>query len=265
MKKNLLIILVLASFLSNCEKSSYPVNFDINYPTIIRKIDAEQLTRLRSDYSERNSYLFSSLNQFGYCAPPEEYKEPESMSSGSVSSPYEAISVAKRFIAKNSQFTGIADTNDLHFIQVRETSGNQDGLNRWHLHSELQKFDSIEVLSTQIIITIRGKEVYSCVGNWYPEIYIPDEIKVSLGKAKEILLNTTATHYNIAGQPYYVKVSGESLSKSTSKLMVVPIVTADQTELRLCWEVNIPSPVFFIMYIDVMTGRIIKQEPTIIS
>jgi hypothetical protein len=47
--------------------------------------------------------------------------------------------------------------------------------------------------------------------------------------------------------------------------MVVPIRTGETTELRLAWQVNIPSPVFYLIYVDAMTGQIIKQEPTIIS
>jgi hypothetical protein len=265
MKKVLPIILFIAILLNNCEKSSYLIDDDPFYPTIIGKIDPYDLTEMRTEFSEKNIYLFSSLNEFGFCAPPEDYFTPMTPPGDTVSSQAEAIAIAKRFIAKNPQFTGVRDTADLRFTYFKRTTGHSDGSARWHLYSALQKKDTLDVLSTQIIITIRCREVYSCTGNWYPEVYVPGRINVTAGEARDILLDMKATHFNIAGNPYNVTITRESLSWSTAKLMVVPIQTGETTELRLAWQVNIPSPVFYLMYVDAMTGQIIKQEPTIIS
>lgn len=73
------------------------------------------------------------------------------------------------------------------------------------------------------------------------------------------------THYDIAGKPYYVKITTADLEKSTSKLKIYPIKDAKKIELRVTWEINIPTPVYYKIYIDVMTGEIIAKEPTIIS
>jgi hypothetical protein len=35
--------------------------------------------------------------------------------------------------------------------------------------------------------------------------------------------------------------------------------------LRVTWEFNIPGPVYYKIYVDVMTGEIVMAVPTIIS
>ena len=78
------------------------------------------------------------------------------------------------------------------------------------------------------------------------------------------MLNKTATHYGWGG-PYNVVITSESLQGSTTKLYVLPIEIEDHTELHLTWCINIPAPVHFKIYVDVMTGEVIGEEPTIIS
>jgi hypothetical protein len=176
----------------------------------------------------------------------------------------EAIEIAKEFIIENSQYTGVKHINDLDFRRVEEMHGFWDGNTGWHLLTTSQKIDTIEVLSTSILINIRGKEVYYCIGNWFPDVYIPREFNITSDKAKRNLLNKTLTHYGWGG-PYYVEITKESLQRSTTSLVVVPIEGKDQIELHLAWCINIPQPVYYIIYVDVMTGEIIGQYPTIIS
>jgi hypothetical protein len=55
------------------------------------------------------------------------------------------------------------------------------------------------------------------------------------------------------------------IDKSTIGLKILPITADDKIELRVAWLINIPGPVYYKIYVDVMTGEIIGQEPTIIS
>jgi Zn-dependent metalloprotease len=104
-----------------------------------------------------------------------------------------------------------------------------------------------------------------CYGNRYPHIYIPGKFTFSQQKAKERLVNRVVSHYTIAAQKYDVKISASDIDKSSTRLVVYPVTKEDRIELRVTWEINIPGPVFYKIYVDVMTGEIINEEPTIIS
>jgi hypothetical protein len=104
-----------------------------------------------------------------------------------------------------------------------------------------------------------------CVGNWYPKVYITAKFIVNADQAKLSLLNKIVGHTTIAGVPYSATISTASLGASTTRLVVLPVITDTKIELRVTWQINIPAPVYYLMYVDVMTGELIGQEDTIIS
>ncbi len=108
------------------------------------------------------------------------------------------------------------------------------------------------------------EKVISCQGNWYPEIYVPRDFNINEDLAKRFLINRTVTHIGMAGNPIDLKITLESLQKSTTSLVVVPIENEDQIEIHVAWKIWVDQ-VSFILYVDVMTGEVIRQEPTLIS
>jgi hypothetical protein len=116
-----------------------------------------------------------------------------------------------------------------------------------------------------ILIHLTNGIVTSCYGNWFPEIFIPTEFNVNQTKAKADLNGKVVSHYTFGGTEYSVTISKTDIDKSTIGLKVIPIETDDKIELRVCWQIHIPGPVYYIIYVDVMTEAIIGQEPTIIS
>ncbi|MDP4224328.1 MAG: hypothetical protein Q8868_13560 [Bacteroidota bacterium] len=263
MKNSLLIFLTFIVLLYSCEKSSYKVENDPKYPTIIKKVEADRLSSLRSEFAQQNEYLRTSLDKYAFCGLAEDLTMAPDPPVDTTTSRSEAIEIAKEFIVKNSKFIGVKEINNLQFRVVEIMSGFWDGNKVWHLRTSSQRFDTIEVLFTSILINIRGKEVYYCIGNWFPDIYIPKEFNCNSSKAKESLLNRTVTHYGWGG-PSNAVITSESLQKSTTSLIVLPIEGENQIELHLAWCINIPQ-VYYIIYVDVMTGEVIGQEPTIIS
>jgi hypothetical protein len=125
--------------------------------------------------------------------------------------------------------------------------------------------DTVEVINSRIIFHIRSHELVYCAGNWYPKAYIPGTFNINRDNAKSLLLNKTVWHSTIAGVPYSAQITAESLAACTVRLVIVPVTSDDKIELRVTWQVNIPAPVYYIIRVDVMTGEIISQEPTIIS
>ncbi len=263
-KNNLLIYLIFIMVLFSCEKSTYLVNSDPNYPTIIKIVNAERLSSLRSDFALQNIYVESSLNAFGFC----DYSEDPVIAPDPPIDPTVAqsdlISIAKGFLVKNSSYTGVKETDNPEIIKVIERNNFRDGNKHWYVQIKAQKIDSIDVLSTLLYVTIRGREVISCLGNWFPRIYVPKEFNVNEDLAKSFLNNRTVTHIGMAGNPIDLKITSESLQKSTIRLVAVPIENENQIEIHVAWKIWLDQD-SFILYVDVMTGEVIRQEPTLIS
>jgi hypothetical protein len=59
-------------------------------------------------------------------------------------------------------------------------------------------------------------------------------------------------------------MTAEHLQHCTAKLMIVPITTDEKIELCVTWQINLDAPLYYLFYIDVMTGEIIREMPTII-
>ncbi len=267
MKKIILFFLVFTFIFMACKKDNQLLipNNDPNYPTTIDKISPIILEQIRSNYYQNNQYIKSSLNDFGFCRNIDEERSVEHPPIQNPLTQSEAVEVVKNFVSKNSIYTGILNPDELNFSKLSFNSDNYDGSTSWTIKSLAQRYDTLEVLNTTIIFRIRNRELYSCVGNWFPNIYIPLEFNVNPEKTKSILLFKTVTHYTFGGDTYEVIISSENISESIYKLEVIPIYLENKIELRIAWKIYLPAPVNYEIYIDVMTGEILREVPTIIS
>lgn len=263
MKNNLLISLTILILFYSCEKSSYLTENDPYYPTIIKRVDADQLSKLKSDFARQNIYLKTSLNEYGFCDYAEDYFEKPVPPIDTTVIKDEAINIAKKFIAENTKYSGVKQIKDLEFRKIEDMNGFWDGNKGWHLLTSNQRVDAMEVMSTSILINLRGKEVVYCLGNWFPDIYIPKKFNVTANEAKASLQGMMLVHYGWGG-PIYVRVTAESLRESTIWLVVYPVEFDDHKEIRVAWEIYIPQ-VSYILYVDVITGEVIGETPTIIA
>jgi hypothetical protein len=260
MAKHLLKLLPFVLLFLSCEKS----DIDSNYPTTFNKLSTEKLSQERTTFSSINKYLTTTLNDFGFCGYSGDPLIVESPPLQDLLTQSEAIEIVKNFALKNPSETGIKNPNDLTFYQISSNTG-YDGANGWLLKSSFQKIDTVEVMYSEIIFHIKNREVTFCIGNWFPDIYVPKHFNINQDKAKTLLINKVVSHTSIGGEKNYVTISAGDLNESTVKLKILPITSDDRIELRIGWQINIPGPVYYIIYVDVMTGDIIGQEPTIIS
>ncbi len=58
-----ILFLFSSFFLISCKKN----NPEPNYPTVINKLPASTLTQMKASYFQKNNYLITSLNEFGFC------------------------------------------------------------------------------------------------------------------------------------------------------------------------------------------------------
>ena len=263
MNKYLSFIIGLSIILISCGKHDIPPD----YPTVYNKLTTKNLKQRINSFTNRNQYISSKLNEFGFCGfcvTDDDILIGEIPLYQGTFNKSEAIEIVNNFISNNMAETGVVEPLAMTFSQ--EPTGIEfDDEIRWVFKTNNQKIDTLEILNSMIILHITNKEVTWCVGNWYPKINVPDEFNISQTKAKSILNRKKVSHYNIAGDEYKVIISNIDLDQSEVNLKVLPTETVDKIELRVCWQINIPAPVFYKMYVDVMTGEIIGEVPTIIS
>lgn len=263
MKKYLSFIIWFSIILISCEKYDIPTG----YPTTYNKLNTNILTQRLNSFTNRNQYISSKINEFGFCGFSDTYDD---ILIGGIP-PYqgafnksEAIEIVNNFISNNETETGIGDPLTITFAQESTTTGF-DGAVGWFFKTNNQKVDTIEILNSMIVFHITNKEVTWCVGNWFPEINVPNEFNINQEKAKSLLNKKEVSHYTIAGEEYKVTISNIDLDLSKVNLKILPRETENKIELRVCWQINIPGPVYYKMYVDVITGEIIGGIPTIIS
>ncbi len=262
MKKNLLVFPVFVLLLISCERGDLQVGNV--YPATYYRIPSDILTQSRSTFALKNRYIASSLNEYGFCDYLDELLTVDSPPVSDALTSKEAIEAVKSFVARNKSETGINNPEDIKFYSISSET-QSGGATGWHLKSFNQRVGTVEVVNTEIIFHITNGEITGCIGNWYPEIYIPEHFNTDQAGAKNSLTGKVVTHYSIAGIPYNVTITREDLDQSTVIVKILPVEKDGRIELTVNWLVNLPAPVYFNIYIDVMTGEINGQEPTIIS
>jgi hypothetical protein len=261
MVKTLPIIFIIFIIAVSCEKA-IEYNIPENYPTTFNKLSSNSLSQMRASYALKNQYMTTSLNDFGFC---DWFGDPLNVRTSplqNIITQSEASDIVRNFVSNNSSETAVKNPNDLNFYKVRTYTGS-DGAIRWHFITSNQKIDTVEVLNTKFLIYLTNNEVSLCVGNWFPEIFIPSEFNVTQTKAKADLIGKVVTHYRFEGSKYNVTISEADLVESITGLKVLPIENEDIIELRVCWQIYIPGPVYHNIYVDVMTGKIVGQDPTV--
>jgi hypothetical protein len=262
MKKNILILLFLGICFIGCEENEENelIIDDQNYPTTLNIISQDKLEQLKLEYFQKNPFISSSLNRFGFCAHSENIIDFENLPHSEIITQEMAINIVNEFVANNIQETGIISNSDIQFKTIKKIDSdlNPDISSHWYLDIKNQMLDSIEVLYTGIGFRIINGTIVICANNWYPHIYIPRKFNFNSKEAKSSLVNKVVLHNSIGG-PFEITITQENIDESTAKLKVKHITKDDKIELRVVWEVTFTALFISPVYVDVMTGEIISE------
>ncbi|MFN8241390.1 MAG: hypothetical protein U0X39_11670 [Bacteroidales bacterium] len=266
MKRYIYVIMILVLVIPGCELVDLgEFRSDTGYPTRFRKMSSSTLEAEKASFLQANPYLWTSINNYGFLGNSGDLSQQQIPPVDNQVSETEARQAAMNFLARNAEYAGVDNIDNIRIESAEPMGGFWDGGAGWHLHTSPQIIDTLVVLNTSILINVHSGEVYYSIGNWYPDVYIPGHIIVSRSKAVNNLLGKIVTHYSIAGQPYHVTITKEPLSQSKVNMVIYPLEVDDTIELRLVWMINIPGPVYYIIYVDAITGETIAMSPTIIS
>ena len=260
MEKIFLYVIIASIICCNYSCNKEDTSKDINYPTTIYRLPKGTLLQMRNDFAQRNPNVYTTLNQFGFCSIGEY--------SGVAGSPdgftkEEAIAAVKEFVARNLEYTGVNSPDDLHFRTIHSSIGYNNVVS-WSFRTENQIINNIEVKDTELLFNTLTKTLVSCQGNHFPKVYVPEKFNFDAERAKSKLLGKEAVHWGWAGQYSLGIVKEEHLQECPTNLIIVPITTEDKIELHVAWQIRVDA-VYYVYTVDVMTGKIIGESPTIIS
>ena len=258
-----LTVFIPIFIIQSCENNDLNILTDRNYPTTYRKLDAATLSQIRKDFALSNPFLTSSITDYGFCGflsnllpTPTTVRIPDLTKA-------EAINLTKSFISQNTTRLGIKSTDEVTFSRI-DSFIIYDGSVKWFLSSNTQKNDGLEVSDTYLNFSLTNGKMTSCVGNWYSSIFIPPRINYDETRARKLLLKKIVYLSDIAGHPIPITITVKSLKTAIFSKLIYPLKTTDKIELHVVWVVNIPD-VYYVVYLDVMTGEIIGGYPTVLS
>ena len=256
-----LIITLVVILFSSCDKNSDKLDENHTYPTTFYRLSEGTLLQKRSDFAKRNPDAYTTLNQFGFCAMLE--------AGGGDGSPggfteAEAIAAVREFVARNPEYTGVSNPNDLQFRTISSTTGFNNAV-FWHFRTKNQIIHNVEIDFTEILFHTQNKKLVSCYGNHFPNVYVPKKFNFDVKQAKSKLLGKEIVHWGWEGPYSAGTVTAEHLQQCTTNLIIVPITTDEKIEIRVAWQINLIAPLNYIFKVDVMTGEIITETSTIIS
>jgi len=264
MNKLHVFLLFLFVVLAACQKEDNLLS-DNRYPTTVKPLDTNILKQKQQEFQEQNKYIGSSLDEFGFCASSEATVNNPLPPLTTALTETEAIEKAKKFISNNKSYLGIEEPDQVNITKAWFSTGYYNGGTMWRIDSHDQKYDTIQVLYSNISILIMNSEIHYCTGNWYPNIYIPEHFNFDQEKAKSTLRNKTVWHSDISGRSHPTKITDQALAScQINGLKIYPVKSDDKIQLFVTWKIYVPD-VYYILYVDVMTGEIIASEPTIIS
>jgi len=245
----------------SCDKNDEQLEGNNTYPTTFYRLSEEALLLKRNDFAKRNPNVYTSLNQFGFCAMIN--------ADGGDGSPggfteAEAIAAVREFVARNPEYTGVSNPNDLQFRTISSTTGFNNAV-FWHFRTKNQIIHNVEIDFTEILFHTQNKKLVGCYGNHFPNVYIPKNFNFSVEQAKAKLLGKEIVHWGWTGPYGAGTVTAEHLQQCTSNVIIVPVTTNEKIEIRIAWQINLLAPLDYVFEIDVMTGEIIGETPTIIS
>jgi len=258
-----LATLLLIIFIQSCGQNEVTINSDMSYPTTYKKLDIVTLTQMRTQFATANPYLTSSITDFGFCGSLDSLLTAAWPTRIPDLTRTQAINATISFILRNSTLLGVKVPKEVTFSNV-DSLIIYDGSVGWYFSSNIQRYDTMEVYDTYLHFNLTNGKITFCEGNWYPYIYIPSKINVTEEKAKSILLNKVVYLADIAGRPISMTITAKSLETASFSNMIYPLKTADKIELHVIWVVTIPE-VFYVVYMDVMSGEIIGGYSTVIS
>jgi hypothetical protein len=229
---------------------------DVNYPTTKTAVSTQAYSHLADKLEETPLANCTVVDTFGYLLP---LADTEICIDSNWRANYtylELETLAKTAVADYKKFL---DVNDPSQFEVKSiTTLKKMGYDAfykaypdsspwcWVVRSEPQFFNGLEVRGTNLTVVVSPIGVVALGGNWFSDIYVPEQTKVTEDSAKALLLSKTLEY----GSSKLIVT--ENTTWGESQFMVVPIKKMGSIELRVCWVLH---PETWEVLIDSHSGK----------
>lgn len=251
-----------------------------DYPVTIEPLQLLALDDLNREYHRlNNNALCSTLNEYGFTGfsrilfpndiNPCSGKIPDKIE---LTDPAPLIKLAKQKAVVNARFTNVEDTAALKVKELVPLYGcticegpetNSVPL-EWKIIFENQRYQSMEVADTEIIVFVDSKGVNRIWGNWYTGIYAPGLLDVGYLEAQRTVEGNEIALFDITGQDSVLTVTSDMVDQPNN-FEIIPFKNKTEAlELRKAWIV----PISFInqqydrinAYVDAVDGTILEYR-----
>ncbi|MBO6537235.1 MAG: hypothetical protein JJ966_13515 [Balneolaceae bacterium] len=226
-----------------------------DYPVTIEPMSLLALDDLNREYHQlNNGKLCSTLNEYGFTGfsrilfpndvNPCSGRVPEKVE---LDDPDPLINLAKQSVVFNSRFTNVDELSALDIKELVPLYGcticegpetNSVPL-EWKIIFDNQRYQSIEVADTEIIVFVDAKGVNRIWGNWYSEIYAPGLLDVGYLEAKERIIGEELNLLTVTQQDSLLAITHEMVGQPDN-FEIIPLKNNNEAlELRKAWVVPI--------------------------
>lgn len=278
MRHAVYLLLVSILFISTCdvlEVGGYP-----EYPQKIEPLSLNDLEFLNNKYQEENNNrICSTLNEFGFTGFsrvlfPNNINPclAKNIVRIELNNTDDLIKIAKLAVAKNYEYSNIADTSRLEVDKVEPLFGCTicEGplINSVPIEFKIifknQQIEKIDVKNSDITVFVDAFGVNRIWGNWFPEFRTPSLINVGYIQAKAIVKGWEIDMSRITGENYLFKVTDDNLVDEPT-FEFLPFINNGVLELRKTWKVPISykddTYEGWNANVDVFDGRLLTIEP----
>ena len=251
-----------------------------DYPVTIEPLQLLALDDLNREYHRlNNNALCSTLNEYGFTGfsrilfpndiNPCAGRIPDKIE---LADPAPLIKLAKQKVVDNARFTNVEDSTALKVKELVPLYGcticegpetNSVPL-EWKIIFENQRYQSMEVADTEIIVFVDSKGVNRIWGNWYTGIYAPGLLDVGYLEAQRTVEGNEIALFDITGQDSMLTVTSDMVGQPNN-FEIIPFKNKTEAlELRKAWIV----PISFInqqydginAYVDAVDGTILEYR-----
>jgi len=269
MKNLILFNILLLGLLSACNKDIMEFS-DPEYPSRYCILTDAERNDLFNDFQSDLKMNFE-VDSFGFLERKDGTHRGNELFSEEINDLESVEEIIRSFVHANQKFYGISDFSQLNAEYVYSewasyggtlVQENENDRNRWMIRYENQVFNGIEVYDTKIGMYVSGKGVYQTYGHWYSAIHLPQKEDVSFDEAKQTLIGRKFKYYDWGGGKETVITADTFYTDDNPEMMIIPYRRGNCIEMRLCWKIT--SKTIWNFYVDVMNGKLVLNEQTVI-
>jgi hypothetical protein len=251
------LILIFFIIITACEnEGDRPI--DSNYPTTYYKLSEQDFKKLNEQYLKNKYCGFTGcIDSFGFCSSCYDRREGTCQLNCQPFDKQRAKKIVFDFIKNNKPYTGIIDTTHIKNIEYKLYDwGSRCNFiegSKWVVLIGQQYVHDLEVKETDLFFSLDSYGIVVAKGNWYPEIYIPEEEEISYTEAQKLMIGKKFKWMCWTEQEIEI-TENIGWEEPESRKFIRSIRKNDRIELHVVWLLKTMT---FNIEVDIMTGEII--------